>query len=555
MTVSRRLGYQSSVLFLAVVSLAIAGYMLLRFNGMFASHDTAVYTRVAASIKQTGSLTAGVTYSNGFGYSAFVALLSTYTGVSVASLQLYVVPFLLVLPVVGAYVAFREMLDTRRGLFAALLLLVHPFFLFSAFRSTHEKFTYLFILLSLYALYVSFAERNELTKSRFIILGYLLILGITFLNVYFASSFIVAVLFSLFVTFVLSRYYGQVLRLRRLGYTLGVSFALLIVVVFFLYPPARAFLRAFDAVTTQTLFLLLGNAPSAIAGGPSPYDSIFTRWNSFRLYLVLISFYFVVYPIAGLSWLSHVRRYLSEQSLDHDQVPNLFVLILAAAFGIQLILAMVADQTGLLGANMQLRVFPIFGFLVVVLATRAVFRLLNRTTESSSLMAINGGAEFGSISSRIRENSRELLPLLVIVLLVGFTVTGAVKATTDPAVSTGWIVTTEAEQAGMAWTETNMQEEYIWVGYTGRLQSGHLMRDPDEGLRNTYEPGAIGLVAQYLIVTDITVKQAEVGGFPLPPRTDASRIYSNGEMRLFWFEHYRTFDEYNDAFRRSQRNR
>jgi len=534
---------------LVIVTFAVVAYMLLRFNGMYASNDVAVYTRVATAIQQSGSLTTQPIYSNGFGYPAFVALLSSFTGLSITQLQVVVIPFLLVVPVLAGYVTFREILDTRRGLFAALLMLLHPFFLFSAFRTTHEKFTYTFILLAIFCLYVTFAARTSATKGRFILTGYLAILGIVFLNVFFASSFIVAVAIALGCTFILSLYYGQRFRLQRLGYTLGVSFALLMVIVLFLFPPARNFLASLGSVSRQSIFLLLGNAPSAIGGAVSPYQSAFTGWNSFWLYLVLISFYLVVYSVAGIYWLARSRTYLSKKSIDHDDVPSLFVHILFLVFGIQLAVAIVADQTGLLGANTQLRIFPVLGFLAIILATTAAFRVLDDNGHDTPLRTIRTD----NVLSRpwIRAN---VVPILLIALVVSFGVTGVVKATSEPAVSHQWTVTTNDERATIEWTEGTLQDEYLWGGYEPRWRYSYLIHHPTDQLQNRYDPGGIDLVVQYVVFSDTIEKRAEVVGVPLPPRDNANRIYSNGNAQVYWFEQYQTMDEFNVALRRSQRN-
>jgi hypothetical protein len=535
------------------ITFAVAGYMLLRFNGMFASNDVSVYTRVAAAIQQSGSLTTQPVYGNGFGYSAIVALLSSFTGLPITQLQVAILPFLLVVPVLAGYVTFRRILDARRGLFAAVLMLFHPFFLFSAFRTTHEKFIYTFILLAMFCLYVTFAARNSATKSRFILTGYLVILGIVFTNVFFASSFIVSIAIALGCTFLLSLYYRQRFSLQRLGYTLGVSFAFLMFVVLFLYPPARNFIASLGSLSRQSIFLLLGNAPSAIAGGTSPYQSVFTGWNSFGLYLVLISFYLVVYPAAGLYWIGRMRTYLSKDSIDREEVPGLFVHLLFLVFGIQLALAVIADQTGLLGANTQLRIFPILGFLAVILATAAAFKLLETADWDDS-----AGRSLGTIGSsdvtgrRLTWLRANIVPLLLVVLVVSFGITGVVKATSDPAVSNNWVVATDDERAAIGWSERTLEDEYLWGGYEPRSRYAYLIHHPTSALQNRYDPGAVDIAIQYLMYSNTIEKRAEVVGAPLPPRDGTNRIYTNGDAQVYWFEHYQTLDEFNDALWRSQ---
>lgn len=547
-----------ALLLLLTVVFSTVGYMLLRFNGMSAGNDVSHFARWAVMIKLTGSLTGFAAYPNGFGYQTVVSLLSSFTGITVPRLQMYVMPIFLIFPILAAYITFREILGERQGLFAALLVLIHPFFLFSAFRSTHEKFTYGIIFLLLYCLYISFTSRDSATKTRFIVVGHAITLGLIFLNVFFASGFITAIATTLAAAIVLSWYYEQRLQLRRLGYSVVIWSAMLMIVSFFLYPPAAKFLNSLGDIVTQVTYLILGNAPSgtATAGGGSPYNSLIFKWDSFEVYLILISYYFVVYPVAGLYWLARAPTFLSERSLDEDQISEMFILALFASFGLQFAFAIVSDQTGLLGANTQLRIFPLLGFMAIILTTRVVFRILNNRTASPSTNKIWSG-QLGSIRAN-------LVPILLVALLVMFSITGIVKATNEPAVSTGWYLTNDEEQTATDWLETNVVYGYFWVGYTPRLRYDQRLRHPSQrrndqllrhsqrGVNNRYDPGTINTVVEHIIISDIIRKHAEVGGFPLPPRDGASRIYTNGGTEIYWFERVRAMESYNEAFRRSQ---
>lgn len=528
----------------ATVPLYMAGYLLLRFDGLFASNDATVMSRVAAAVKTSGSLTTPPTYSNGFGYPAVVSVLSSFTGVPVSDLQLYLMPFLLALPVLAAYVFFREVGGDRRGLFTALLVLVHPFFLFSAFRSTHEKFTYTLLLLVLYCLYVSFTTVNPSDRARHILIGYVLVGGLAFLNVYFTVSFISAVTVSFGIAVVLSRYYGQNLPLRRLKYTLSSSSAIFFVVVLFLYPPAYGIVSGLETIVAETISFIFETQQST-GGASSPYRSVGGRWDPFFVYFVLISFYFVVYPIAGLYWLGRVRRYLGTRSISRGRLPELFVLALFAAFGLQFASTIAADQTGLMAANMQLRIFPLLGFMAALLTGTALYPFVG-----------DFRAETSSADERKWYNYARttVVPLFMVVLLVGFGGTALLKASGsgEPALSTGWTATTDDEESLVEWTEAELSDEYIWSGYKSRLRWQYQLDHPRRGLQNRYEISTIDIAVRYLLISDVTRKHAAAGNLPLPPHESASRIYSNGGSRLYWFEQYRTFDAYDEAFRQRQ---
>lgn len=535
-------------LLLVAITLAVVAYILLRFDGQFASQDVSVHGRVAATIKATGSITTKPVYNNGFGYPGLVAMFSMFTGLSVATLQSYIMPLFMMMPVLAGYITFREILGYREGLFGAVLLLFHPFFLFSAFRATHEKFTYAFILLSIFILYIIFTTSKRSTRSRSIITSYIFISAIIMLNVYFASALIAASGIVFIGSLLFSVYYRKKLKLTKIVYTVSGSIVLLALFVFYLYPPAKSFLESIGSVSLQALVLVLGNAPAAASGEASPYASTLTRWGSLSAYLALISYYLIVYPVAGLQWLAEVRSLLDRKRTEPTDrlTGSLFVLLFAAAFGFLLIGAIISDQTGLLGANMQLRVFPLFGFLCVLLTTSAIFRVNDKPLVTDGQGPLGYIIENrGNIQRRLRV---QVLPTLVILMLVSFSGAAMVKATNDPVVSNEWTATTQSEQAMIDWSEDYMQDEYIWSGFSARIRDGRLIRHPQNGLRNEYEVAALELGARYVMKSDIITKQSKAGSLPIPPHQDANKIYTTGQSELFWFEKYNMFGKYNEAW-------
>jgi len=534
----------------ALFALSLVTYFQIRHGGMISVVDVAVFTNAASSVIETGTVTQGANYSNGFGYPAIVGVLSFLTGVSVPTLQLYVMPFMLLFTLGATYLVIRTMLDRRTAIFGSLLLFMHPFLLFSTYRSTHEKFTYALIFLALFALYQSFTSEDDSLKIRYIILGYFIISGLIFQNTFFASTFIVAAGTGLAGTALLMLYFGRSIELRRMSYTVIISFAMLMVTVLFIYPPARRFLFSLGPSIAQSLTLIFGNAPTATGG--QTYQSVMTEWNSFSVYLLLISFYWIVFPVAGITWLS--RGYAILQLNDVDELPigEIFVLLLFGAFSLQLLGGAIIDQLGIfVGTNAQLRVLPLVGFMSVILTASTVVRVYRSTQDRRG--NLEGSNSLNSIStydpSTIfnRQTFSLAFVVILVVALVGFAGAATLKASNDPAVSTNWIFTTPEEQKAMDWVNTNTRDDYVWVGYNERIRAGHSIRHPREPRRNSYDVANVDL-AIHIVMRSSTMRElASVAELPLPPVDDAHMIYSNGDTRFYRYNEYRTLDEFNDA--------
>src|SRR5689334_12341429 len=90
------------------MALACAGYFVLRFGGLWMENDTSVFSRTAARTLQEGTIFFRDQYVHGFGYSAWLALLSALTSIPPPILDTAILPYIgalfLVLP---AYLAYR----------------------------------------------------------------------------------------------------------------------------------------------------------------------------------------------------------------------------------------------------------------------------------------------------------------------------------------------------------------------------------------------------------------------------------------------------------------
>jgi len=310
--------------------------------------------------------------------------------------------------------------------------------------------------------------------------------------------------------------------------------------------------------------LLLGNAPSAT--GTQPYQTVFTEWQSFGTYLVLISFYLIVFPIAGLTWLYRGYKILKIDVANELPIGEIFVLILFGVFSLQLFGAVIVDQLGILvGTNMQLRVLPIIGFISIILTASAVirsYRWMSKPTEEESEEQTTGiitNGDFYSVFEAVVSKAISkpkaislIFTILLVVSLVGFAGAATIKASSDPAISTNWIFSTQEEQKGMDWINTHTSEDYVWVGYNERIRTGYTIRYPEKPVQNTYDIAGVDLATHVVMRSSTMEELANAAGVPHPPVDDAHLIYSNGQTQFYRYDEYRTLDEFNDALRGEQ---
>ena len=151
-----------------------------------------------AGILSTGRLEFPRAYNNGFGYAAQLAFTSLVTGIGLNPVQLASGAWVFVLVLVG-FVTFRELLGNAfGGALATFLLLIQPDFLFYVVRGSHEKSTWTCALLMIFFLVRSYRSAASPGKlATHVLLFYLTFWGMAGGNVYFASTFMIAIALSL----------------------------------------------------------------------------------------------------------------------------------------------------------------------------------------------------------------------------------------------------------------------------------------------------------------------------------------------------------------------
>ena len=144
--------------------LMVSVYFVVRFQGRWAENDLAAFARYMSVMLTRGRLVpAGEeAYPNGYAFQAISTFVLAITGLDVAALQQVIYPLLSPLVVLPAWVLYRQLTGSRRGAtVATLLLFTQPELLFVILRSSHEKFTRTFLLLSLFWLVRSLQSGNR----------------------------------------------------------------------------------------------------------------------------------------------------------------------------------------------------------------------------------------------------------------------------------------------------------------------------------------------------------------------------------------------------------
>src|SRR5690606_35060568 len=140
----------------------------------------------------------------------------------------------------------------------------------------------------------------------------------------------------------------------------------------------------------------------------------------------------------------------------------LLLWLLAAAFAFEVLVSAVVDLSGFLGANLQIRLFPLFMLFGIPLVIVAGAELAGR---------ING------------PRARRVMTVAMVVLLSVFATTGVLKATNDPLVSNKWLFFTGNEQRALAWADSRLERQEIWQGFDERLQEMQKIYQPVDPVR------------------------------------------------------------------------
>ena len=514
------------LLLLLSLTLLIAGYWVTRYAGLIMEGDATRLTQAGEGIANEGRLVTAQSYLNGYGYPALLAFLIQTTGLTAQVLQI-AGSFWLVPLALAAYLAYRELLpDIRLAILAVILLLLHPDFLFYILRSSHERTTWTFGLLILW-LWVRSNRSQEVELRLAMVLSlYLLLWAVIANNAYFGSTIVTTFLLAMLANYVLARFFRRASRggtpmgfHNRMLYVWLSGFALLFLFITYVYSPATSYYYTLGTIGEKVSVLFLGSEPiSQRMAVDDTYGYVQTAWLSPTVYLLLTGFQWLIVVLAIGAWLRDGVALLRRGHTVLSQ-QRLLLWLFFLGFATQVGLGVISDLSGAMGSNLQVRLFTPFALVVSPMAA-TWFTALRRIPWR-----------------RLNALRPALMPLGAMVACVAVIAT-LLKVTNDPVVGNQWLFYSPGEQVALDWTDDHLKDREIWID-TWQHQFDVLLfrRGYDWKPRNNYRSGSLAEwrsdEVSHVLLSDLTVLQANRSKLPLPMVVDRDIVYDNGDAQLF----------------------
>lgn len=512
---------RAQVVALCAFAVLVATYVVLRYEGYWGETDTSVFAAATRARIETGELIPSpgyVVYPNGYGYQVLGAFLVRVSGLDLTTLQLYGSALLLVWIVLPAWLAYRAFTGTPYGAsLATALLLVQPEFLFAVLRGTHEKFSRGLMLVCLYLLVRSVGARHRPTRFTGMVLAFCLAFyALLAFNNFLALSLVGAMALACLLVWSAARVglalpRGTVFTLRRLAY--GVAFAAVVAFLFtfYAYTPAQHGVRLLRSVGEQ-LTLLVGfehpTAPSSEGVVYNPYAVVTTWWVSLPVYLVVsLGNWLTLVPSLAL-WMYQSSRWLRGAGKP-ERESDLLLWALYGAFALQGAFSAVVDLSGALSGNLQHRSFSSFVMLAAPVVAKGV---------------VDG------VPRRLFASPRA--HVAVWTLVAALAVLSLLKATNEPLLSNKWLFHLPGEMWAVRWTERTLPGRAVWIGFDERLESAREIQTGGTLRQVLFDKAALDGNTRDLLVSEVTRRQSQRLGVPLPLEGDDLVTYDNGEAQI-----------------------
>jgi len=510
------------LILLLSIALLIAVFWLARYGGPIMEGDATQLTLAAEGIAREGRLVNRQSYSNGYGYPALLVFLSETTGLSVSRLQFFGSLWLCVIALV-AYLAYRELLaEVRVAALAVILLLLHPDFLFYILRSSHERTTWTFGLLILWLWARSSRTHALRLRLPMMVSFYLLLTAIIANNAFFGSTIIVTFLFAILASAILGRIAPLISRTawagsgeKRMRYVFATGFILLFVFTTYIYAPAESYYHTLETIAQKIAVLLLG---SESAAGSETYGHIPDAWVNSTVYLVLTGFQWAILLSSMAAWLRDGFRLLKHGQSTLSRT-RLFLWLFYLGFGAQMALGILADLSGALGSNLQVRLLTPFALVASPMAATWLGEIKRLPWQRAAV---------------VRPVMYRASTLLVCVALGA----ALLKVTNDPAVGNLWLFYSPGEQVAFDWVDDHLVGRNTWVDtWYHQIEIQQLRKGIGWQPANNYHVGpsidAENEQLSHILLTELTIWQANRIGASLPAVANRNLVYDNGDARLY----------------------
>lgn len=490
----------------------ISAYFVLRFNGRWAEQDSAQFAKFIRAMVSDGRLvtTSSAPYPNGYGFQAISTFLVTITGVDVSTLQRMIYPLTAAFVALPAWVLYRELTGSARGAaLATLLLFTQPEFLFVILRSSHEKFTRTLLLLCLFFLVRSLQLRHRPSLfATYIALFYLAAFAFVATNNLLAHSFIFAVAIALMLGWALGKRNASLRQqhghlLSRLQYATLICLGLVYLFTFYAYPPAQHDLLVLQNLADRiaALFLDVQTQPT------NAYAQVSGAWINLPAYFLVSSANWIMLGASFLIWIRQTWRWI----IRREQPPTAMawiVWLFYTAFAAQGALSILADASGALGSNLQVRIFPTISIAAVAMVSAWLAQWRPQRFVATIRTALTIGMACLAVLSML-------------------------KATNEPILSNKWTFYRPSELLALTWSDAHLRNDQIWTELDERLAMVYITEQGRSANGNGLYADDRNPDTRSLIVTDITRLRSSRLQRPIPLPPDALRVYDNGEAQLY----------------------
>jgi hypothetical protein len=503
----------TALLLLIALAVLIATYWLARYGGRHDEGDAIALRFAAEAIIAEESLTpAEHLYANGYAFPALLAALALVTGRDPAAMQL-LTTFWLAAIVIAAFVAYRRLLRSDSlALLAALALLLMPDFLFPVLRASHERVTWTFSLLILVLWVGNLDTTRPRPAAALVAATYILFGAMIAANVFLASTVLAtfALALGLLTLLGLGRPAGRSLLPggRRMAYVLITGLLLVFLFIFYVYPPARAYLFALENLVDRLAVTLLG---AEAMSAPYSLNHVRAAWRSPATYAGLVAVQYGVLLASFAAWLRLGGQLLRRE--PRVSAPDYLLWLLYFGIGGQFVIGLLADYSGAFAGNLQVRYLPALLILAAPLAARW----------------LKGWPSARSSPIYRRAAGWALLALCGVGLVAAL-----LKATNDPLVGNFWTFYTPQERQAGRWVEEYLTNGQVWVDISAhKLDVLRADGGPEWQPTNQYRTGAIDPSLSHYLISDLTLRKAARYGFALPALAAQNRIYDTGAVQLF----------------------
>ncbi|MEP7287854.1 MAG: hypothetical protein ABI947_19025 [Chloroflexota bacterium] len=508
------------------IRLLLTLYWIGRYSGYWIEGDTSRTTSTILATLNSGLLYSdtGRTYSNGFGYQVYAAIVAQLSAVDVNFLQLWIFPFMgLVVTLIAFAFYYRALNNAPIAGLAATFLGLQADLLFTTNRGTHEKLIFIFILVALMAIGLALTAFESMAwRAGLALVYYLAMFGLASTNVFFSSSFIATLILAVIGWMLLTRSTTlRGIRVTWLIYLAAVCFIFVILIVFFIYPPSVGFVSQTRNLLDRLLLFL---SPHRSESSGLVYSSADWAWIIPFSWLFLRLFDFFVLGLAALGWLYLAWQiFRRTRILDHISTALFWLIILLPAFAVQNAFSIVSDLSSSSGSfnNLQIRLAPLTILIAAPFAAYTFLSILRWLL--------------------VRRGYLRMVFTLCIVMVM-FTTMALLKSTSEPLLSNTWLFYAPAEAQSVEWLNSHislmtrdngLRTPRVWAGPDFRI--GELWLNNFWGQNRASVPVVSSPTERFNYVLSSPVTQAQTSRLreAFPDVTSANRIYDNGSTQLY----------------------